>query len=125
MIMSIIAALLAQAVAAQDAPGPLKIELLSHPTVEQVVECADRSHWEPRAIADLKARCLTAKDDRLDQCLIVTDTETRDRKVEEVALCVVAHWRVRALDADGKPVLGAPVGVPIRFGTNGLYHKAK
>ena len=74
---------------------------------------------------DLKARCVTAADDRVAQCVIVSDAGAYDAKVEEVAMCIASHWRVRALDADGNPVLGAPVGVPMRFGVEGRFYKAK
>jgi len=123
--MSAIAALiLAEALGAQGLPGPLKIEVLAVPRADHVMSCADRSHWALRPV-DLKARCVTAADGRIAQCTIISDTETNDPKVEEVALCVASHWRVHALDTEGKPVIGAPVGVPIRFGVEGHFHKAK
>jgi hypothetical protein len=107
-MISIAVALAFQASA--DESGSPKPAWLSKPKAE-VFRCLDPLRSGAQATV-IKMRCLTAPDDRIDHCTILTNTGAPDPRYEKVALCASKSFRIRATGPDGKPVFGIPVTVP-------------
>jgi hypothetical protein len=66
----------------------------------------------PEAVVTL--RCVTAPQDQITDCAVVSNTRAPDARYERAALCATKYFRIRAGPADA-PVMGVPVTVPTGF----------
>ena len=105
--MILITALLLQASALE----PARIEWLARPNARDMAECLSGS---PKAVV-VTLQCRTASNDKLKDC--TASTMPADPKAEKSAICAAKKFRVRATDAAGAVLIGAPVTTGFRLGS--------
>lgn len=104
--------MLAQA-PADAAQPPHQTQWTARPSARDLAGCIPGDL--PRGKASVTLLCRSAEREQLSDCKVAEVVGTMDPRVERAALCAVKHFRARVTDADGKPVLGAPVLVPLDF----------
>jgi hypothetical protein len=107
--MVVIAALFLQASAGTSPPH--EVAWQARPSARDIVSCMSPLNSGARP-ALIKMQCVTAPRDRLANCTVIENSQAPDLRYEQVALCASKYFRIRAQGADGKPLLGVPVGVP-------------
>jgi hypothetical protein len=116
MFLAVAGALLMQSVPHQvthtDSAGNPAV-LLSLPAAKSAAECV---HSALPAF-DMMLMCTTAPGDRLTDCAPAPDRPPAPDGVTKVAVCLASGYRIRVVGADGKPVTGTTVLVPIHLRT--------
>jgi len=97
-----------------------KIDWLRKPPGTGVYAClATMQRGAQEGIVNM--RCETAPNDKIRNCVIVSNSNAPDTRYEKAAICASKYFNIRATGPDGKPIFGAAVNVPFRFAAPATY----
>src|SRR5689334_24669136 len=86
-----------------------RADWLERPSARSLVECVHKRMPAFRIVL----ACRTAPNDRLTDCAPAPDQPPASEELTTFAVCLAKFYRIRATGADGKPVTGTIVLVPL------------
>lgn len=110
--MLLISALFAMLAGETTSAPPPRLEIVAHPNAQQLLRAFPAGPRKAGTGGQAKLQCVTKADFSVEGCSVVAEAPDGEG-FGEAALAVAGYYKVKALDAEGRHVVGHTVKIPI------------